>query len=190
MVGCDWDVNFDGRFGMPGRQGQQMPQLKRFASAAAAMAMVTAPAVMSAATAAAAPTDGQGTFLPFSSVLRRCDFSAQSYVPASGYGRPTAYLRRSGTTVVAEVQMATATPNTRYEVRVIQGPRPSSASCSAGAEGVAAGVMHTDAVGAASVTVEGPVRAGATTAWVSIELPSRFSQQPEEFYTSDIMAGI
>jgi hypothetical protein len=169
-----------------------MLALKRLASAGAAVSIAIGPAVLmavSAPSATALPPGVDPSLIPFTSALRRCDFSVLQYVSASGDGRPTAHIRTEGGQVVADVQLATARPNTFYDVRLIQAPLPSSANCRAGSEGTAAGPINTNGAGAGAITLRAPIRPGATGAWVSIERPQPFSQRPAEFYTSDRIAG-
>jgi hypothetical protein len=130
------------------------------------------------------------TFLSFAQVFRRCDFSDKAYTGPTGYARPTAVVHSSGSELIADVQIATAIPNTPYDVRVIQMPRSSASGCNAGDPGVIAGVLLTDPAGAGSVTVRGPVASGATGAWMYITRPGEFSQTPAEFYTSDFVVPL
>jgi hypothetical protein len=130
------------------------------------------------------------TFLSFAQVFRRCDFSDKAYTGPTGYARPTAVVHSCGSEVIADVQIATAIPNTPYDVRVIQMPRSSASGCNAGDPGVIAGVLLTDPAGAGSVTVRGPVASGATGAWMYITRPGEFSQTPAEFYTSDFVVPL
>lgn len=155
--------------------------------------MVVGPAVLmglTAASAAAAPPGVDPDLVPFTPVLRRCDFSAMQFVSAAGDARPTAHIRNASGQVTADVQLVLAKPNSFYEVKLIQVPRPSSAPCEAGSEGTAVGAIHTDGVGAGTITLTSPLRAGATGAWISIERPQQFSQVPDEFYTSDLITDI
>jgi hypothetical protein len=170
-----------------------MLTLKRLASAGAAVSMAVSPAFVMALTAppaTAIPPGVDPSVIVFSSALRRCDFSVLQYVTANGDGRPTAHIRTEGGQVVADVELATARPNTYYEVRLIQAPLPSSANCEGGSEGTAAGPIHTNGAGVGAVTLRTPIRPGATGAWVAIERPQPFSQRPAEFYTSDRIAAI
>jgi hypothetical protein len=127
------------------------------------------------------------TFVPFTQIFRRCDFSASAYVWPTGYARPTAVVHSTGSELIADVQIATAIPNTPYDVRLIQVPRSSASSCNAGDPGVIAGVLLTDNAGAGRVSLRGPVASGATGAWMYISRPGEFSQTPAEFYTSDFV---
>ncbi len=133
---------------------------------------------------------GGGTVLPFSQMLRRCDFSETEYNGPTGMGRPLGTLRSAGSTVTVDVQIATAVPNTHYDIRMIQVPRSSAAPCWGADPGVAQGSLNTDGVGAAAVTLQDTIEPGATGAFVFISRPDRFSQVPAEFYTTDLIAPI
>jgi hypothetical protein len=141
----------------------------------------------------ASATLGTGTAaayspMPLSSKLRACDFTQLRWVPAVGNGRAVAFVGPDGNgNVVAKVDLATALPDMRYDVRVIQTPRP-SAGCAAGDPGVTTGVIQTDATGAGSVSVTAPIASGKAGAWVVVDRPAQFSQTPAEFYTSDFIA--
>ncbi|MDT7762892.1 MAG: hypothetical protein QOC63_2312, partial [Mycobacterium sp.] len=87
-------------------------------------------------------------------------------------------------------QIVRAEPDTPYNVRLIQMPRPSSASCNAGDPGVAGGVLQTDDGGAGALTVRGPISPGATGVWMFVSRPGELSQTPAEFYTSDFVASL
>lgn len=171
-----------------------MRQLKRFAAAGAAMATAVGPAVLmmvSAPGAAALPPGVDPSLITFSNILRRCDASPMQYVSAAGEGRATAHIRTEGSgELVADVDLAVAEPFTFYEVKLIQMPRSSAASCEAGSPGTAVGAINTNAAGSGFVTLRGPIASGATGAWISIEQPQPFSQVPDEFYTSDRIVDI
>ncbi|MGE2717089.1 hypothetical protein ACQI4L_23785 [Mycolicibacterium litorale] len=171
-----------------------MPASSPFAALLAATAMITAPLVPIGAAVASAPVaaaESGGTFLPFTSALRRCDYSIRQYYDSAGIARATATVRGRGSSQVsADVQMALAKPNTTYEVRLIQVPRTSAAGCGAGAPGTAVGALHTDGLGAGAIALSSPVMPGATGAWLSIERPQPNSQLPAEFYTTDFIVGI
>lgn len=153
--------------------------------AAVVVAAPLAPALTNGAGTAAA---SDNTFLPFSQVLRRCDFSETNYNGPSGQGRPTAHIRSDGSGVTADVQMVLAVPNMPYQVRLIQAPRPSSAPCWGNDPGVAQATLHTDGVGAGAVTLSDAIEPGATGVWVFVTRPDAFSQTPAEFYTTDMIA--
>ncbi|HEX2214916.1 MAG TPA: hypothetical protein VHH12_15975 [Mycobacterium sp.] len=159
------------------------------------VAGLLAPMPVVAGTAVADGTKGVagasgGTFMPFAQVLRRCDFSETDFNGPTGYARPTGVIRSDGSTVTAEVQINTAIPNIRYDVRLIQAPRPSSATCHGGDPGVAAATLQIDPAGNGAVTVQDAIEPGATGAWVFISRPDAFSQNPAEFYTTDLIADI
>jgi len=161
---------------------QTMRQTLRVVALAAALAV--------AAPAAAASAEGGGTIMAFSQISRICDFSEINYRGPWGMGRPIAVLRTDGSTVSADVQIATVLPNFPYDVRLIQVPRPSSATCWGGDPGVALAKLHTDGVGAGAVTLQDAIEPGATGAWIWISRPDPFSQDPGEFYTTDFVAPI
>jgi hypothetical protein len=144
--------------------------------------------------AAATPTSlgaaSASSPMPMSGQLRACDSTALKWAPNPGVARPVAHVGTNGSgTIVATVDIDTAQPDTLYAVRVVQTPRPSS-GCAAGAPGVLSGGLQTDAAGVGHVTIQGPVAAGATGAWVAVELPSGSSQTPAEFYTTEFIASI
>ena len=169
-----------------------MGRITRTVLAAAMLAAAAGPvaATGGALTTAAAGASEGTTFVPFKQALRRCDFSEMQYVGATGYGRGSAVVGRQGGDVVADVVFNTGRPNTSYEVKLIQMPRSSAAPCPAGAPGVAGTWLVTDAAGAASVVMRGPVMDGATGVWLSLTRPSQFSQFPAEFYTSGFVAPL
>ena len=139
---------------------------------------------------AAADTADGGTFAPFAQWLRRCDFSKTDFNGPTGNGRPQAVIRSDGSTVTADVQIATAIPNIRYDVTLIQAPKPSSSACLGGEPGVALVAMQIDNAGNGRVTVQDNIEPGATGAWVYISRPDAFSQKPAEFYTTDLIVPI
>ena len=139
---------------------------------------------------ASAVPGSMSTAMPFSSQWRACDFSKLKWVAAVGDARSVAHVGSNGSgMIVATVDMATALPNTRYDIRVIQMPRP-SLGCASGAPGVLTGAVQTDAVGAGTTTIGGAAADGATGAWAIIERPSDSSQTPAEFYTTEFIASI
>ena len=161
-----------------------MGQTVKVAALAAALA-VAAPAV-----GASADGTGGGTVMAFSQLSRICDFSEVNYIGPTGMGRPSATLRSDGSTVSADVQIATVLPNFPYDVRLIQVPRPSSKPCWGGDPGVTLSTLRTDAGGNGSVSLSGPIQPGATGAWIWISRPDPFRQYPGEFYTTDFIAPI
>jgi hypothetical protein len=162
-----------------------------FNTVAAMVVAMSAASTVGVETAAAGPPGtGGATIVSFAQTLRRCDFSANMHTGPTAVARPTALVHSTGSEVIADVQIATAEPETPYDVRLIQVPRPSSASCNAGDPGVTGGVLFTDGAGAGGVTVRGPIVSGATGAWVFISRPGEFSQTPAEFYTSDFVVPV
>lgn len=155
------------------------------AAVATAALLIAAPLFAGVATA-----EGTVVSMPFSEKLRRCDFSQVKYVGGSGYGRPSAALRVQGGEVIADVEFFTGLPNTPYDLRLIQLPRSSAAGCAAGAPGVSATTLFTDGVGTAHATVRGPLMPGATGAWLSLTRPGTYSQKPDEFYSTDLIANL
>ena len=127
--------------------------------------------------------------MPLSSQWRACDFTKLQWVPAVGDSRIIAQVSSSGPTVAAHIEAAMAPPNTFYNVRIIQTPRP-SIGCAPGDPGVVTGGLQTNDAGMGSVTVQGPIADGKTGAWVIVDLPAANSQTPAEFYTSEFIAPI
>jgi hypothetical protein len=169
-----------------------MRQATRVLTLAVALVLVAPPAAALAdgVGGAGAASGSGGTVLPFAGVLRRCDFSKTQFNGPSGMARTMGNLRSDGSAVTADVQIATAVPNTHYDVRLIQIPRSSAAPCWGADPGVAQGSLNTDGAGAASVTLHDSIEPGATGAWVFISRPDAFSQNPAEFYTTDLVAQI
>jgi hypothetical protein len=127
--------------------------------------------------------------MPLIAKFRACDFTLEKWVSGHGYTRGVAHLSTSGPNVVATVDLATAEPNTSYDVRIIQTPR-ASIGCAPGAPGVVTGSVQTDAGGAGSTTLQGPIDSSATGAWVMVQRPAPYSQTPAEFYTSEFIGSI
>ncbi len=115
---------------------------------AAALFIATASVVDAGAAAADAPATGGATSVPLISIFRTCDFVNTRWVSATGTGSGSALIGTSGSNQVsAQVNLATAQPNTRYTVRLIQVPRASERTCTAGDPGVAVGELFTDGNG-------------------------------------------
>ncbi|MDT5015431.1 MAG: hypothetical protein QOD39_1591 [Mycobacterium sp.] len=166
-----------------------MRQTTRFVTYVAAFA-VAAPLAAAIGNSAGTAGAANNTVLPFAQMLRRCDFSETDFNGPTGMGRVFGVMTSTGSTVKADVQTALAIPGTHYDVRLIQVPRPSSANCWGGDPGVAQGALNTDGAGAASVTLEDTIEPGATGAWVFVSRPHPFSQDPAEFYTTDLIVPI
>jgi hypothetical protein len=143
----------------------------------------------SVAVASAAPALG-AVQMPLAGSLRACDGTLLDNVFARQYGIAFAELTTPGSnTVAANVTIVTGEPNAHYNVRLIQTPRPSN-NCGPGDPGVIAGGFETDATGAGGVSLVGPIKNGATGAWVFLDRPAANTQTPAEFYTSDFIAAI
>jgi hypothetical protein len=156
----------------------------------AVTACVVAGLVGTAAPVVAAPDTGRVVVVALATVLKRCDFSTNTYVPADGTGRAVAYIRTPDSdTVLAEVDLATARPNTGYEVVLIQFPRSSAAGCDGSSPGAVSGLLQTDELGAGRIELRDRILDDATGAWVLIQRPDEYSQIPAEFYTSDFVAA-
>ncbi|CAN3129250.1 Secreted protein [Mycobacterium sp. smrl_JER01] len=167
-----------------------MHRMARIALTALAVLAASGTGVLGGGAATAEPAASARTVtLPFAQTLRRCDFTEFNYVGGSGYARPTGTVRIDGREMVADIQIATAVPNTRYDVRLIQVPRSSAASCTIGDPGVSGTVLFTDAAGAGATTVRGPIVSGATGVWAAVTRPSAYSQTPAEFYTTDLVVA-
>lgn len=142
-----------------------------------------------AGTSAASPQDSSdGTHVPLNRIYRHCDFTARGGDAERAEGTAFSLMRSTGESIVADVTLAAAQPNTVYDVRLIQAPRPSSETCAAGDPGVQTAVMTTDNAGAASLTIVDDIDDGSTGSWVYISRPSPFAQTPVEYYTSNVVA--
>ncbi|HEX2286665.1 MAG TPA: hypothetical protein VHI10_17885 [Mycobacterium sp.] len=153
----------------------------------AAAIAVAAPLAVLITPSAATAESSSGTVLPFNQTYRRCDHGIVNALGPTAFGTPYGVMYTTGNRVVADVQIAIARPHTRYDVRLIQMPRPSSAPCWGGDPGVAITALTTDAAGVGAATVQGDIAPGATGAWVFISRPDPFSQHPAEFYTTDLV---
>jgi hypothetical protein len=160
-------------------------------------AATTAPVVVAVALggigAGVATAESSLTMVPLQNQIRRCDFDVAEHLTGYGDGTASGFADIGAVdsgTVRADVYMQTALPDTVYQVRLIQLPRLSYATCNAGDPGVATGVMHTDAVGTASTTVTGPRMQGATGAWVVVEGPPGPSSLIPETYSTTFVAGV
>jgi hypothetical protein len=103
----------------------------------------------------------------------------------------TSVIRAAGGTVTAEVHLSEpSSPDTHFDVRLIQAPRASNSPCGSAGPGVAVGGLDTDGAGQASTTLQDSIQSGTTGAWVFIQRPSPYSQTPDEFYTSDFLASV
>jgi hypothetical protein len=141
-------------------------------------------------TAGDAAASNGPTLVPFSSLFRNCSFQQTHWVSATGTGSGDALIGVSSDGVTADVRLATAEPNSRYTVRLIQVPRAAARTCTAGDPGVAVGELFTDGNGTGFTRVQGPVAAGATGAWVSVDGPPKPGRVIGEFYTSEVLAAL
>ena len=142
-------------------------------------------------TGSAAAEAANGEMVPLSSIFRACDFSTARFVSAMGNGSGQVFIGTGGTsTVTADVHFAIGKPNTPYNVRLIQVPRPASQPCNGGDPGVATGVLNTDGNGTGAVTVKDSVGSDATGAWVFVEGPPDPGEIRGEFYTSEIITSL
>lgn len=143
-----------------------------------------------AVTLFAAPDAAAATRVPLRGVDRLCDFTQNAPVPTGGFGTVNSVVNRTGSGVSADVVMSYGTPDTHYDVVLIQAPRPSSATCGPGDPGTAAGGFTTDGGGAGRVTVQDHIRSGTTGVWLTVRRPGEHSQAPAEFYSSDFIAPV
>ena len=134
----------------------------------------------------AAPA-GATTMVPLSNHIRGCDFQKGLFLDGmgSGSGGGFAHVGSDGAQVSAQVTLQSATAGTDYQVRLIQLPRPSVATCNVGDPGVAGAVLHTDAGGTGTVTVAGALSSDATQAWVVVEGPPAPGRIRSDVYSSD-----
>lgn len=132
-----------------------------------------------------------GGMAPLRSVWRSCDFTVLHFVDATGFGDGQAVIGTGGTnTVTADVHFAIGIPNTPYQVRLIQGPRPGSQTCNPGDPGVASAVLNTDGNGTGAVTLHDALRPGARNAWVFVEGPPDPGEIRGGFYTSEVLTSL
>jgi hypothetical protein len=138
----------------------------------------------------ASAESANGGSVPLGENYRSCDYTKLDYVAATGFGSGTSTISSDGATVTADVFLMIGRPNTPYQVRLIQGPRPGAQRCNAGDPGVAGAVLNTDGNGVGTVTLHGALQSGATNAWVFIDGPPDVGQIRCEFYTSDILTSL
>jgi hypothetical protein len=139
----------------------------------------------------ASAESANGGTVPLAAVYRSCDFTKLNFVNATGTVSGTAVIGTGGTnTVTADVHIQIGYPNTPYQVRLIQGPRPGSQKCNAGDPGVVSAILNTDANGVGSVVLHDAVESGATNAWVFIDGPPNPGRIRGEFYTSDLLTSL
>jgi hypothetical protein len=157
---------------------------------AAVLLVAAANVVAINATGVASASTGP-TLVPLTSKFRNCSFQQTRWVSATGFGSGDALIGTNGSNrVTADVRLATAAPNTRYTVRLIQVPRAADRTCAVGDPGVAGAELFTDGVGSATVSMQDAMMPGATGAWVSIDGPPPGGQVIGEFYTSEVLASL
>lgn len=147
--------------------------------------LIAGSVAVSAGSGIAASAPEQTTVVPMTTILRACDFSAAEHTLRMGNAHAMSFVHpATAGSVTVDVQLETAVPNTDYYVKVFTTPRVSW-DC-----GVAPILMHTDGVGAATVTIHTPVDSGTAGVWASVERPDPYSQQPAEVYTSIFIAKV
>ncbi|KAK4905735.1 hypothetical protein LTR66_017784 [Elasticomyces elasticus] len=110
---------------------------------------------------------------PLTRTNRNCDGSADGPVLSQSFG--TATITRAANLVVSVPILFKGTPNTAYNVRVIQ--LPQSGSCGPCTSG--GGTLTTNAQGVGNTNVVQAVKPGATAAWIAINKKSNCN----DFYT-------
>jgi hypothetical protein len=162
--------------------------------AAMVVAMSAASTVGAQTAAADGPTGSGGgggaTFVAFTQIFRRCDFSANTHIGPTGNAGPSALVRKTAAGVVADVQVVRAIPGTVYVVGLVQMPHSSAVGCNPGDPGVISAVLTADDAGNGGVTLSGPIAPSGTGVWMYVSRPGYLSQTPDEFYTSDFVVPI
>ncbi|WP_308170406.1 hypothetical protein [[Mycobacterium] fortunisiensis] len=149
------------------------------------MALTVAGAVVLSGAGTAPAT--ASTMVPLSNHIRQCDFVEGQFLDGMGAGTGNGFadIGSDGAQVSARVTLQSARPDTEYRVRLIQLPRSSVATCSAGDPGVSSGILHTDASGTSTITVSGPEVDGTTAAWVVVEGPPAPGRIRSDVYSTD-----
>ncbi len=164
-------------------------------TSAAAITLLTFPAItLAAGTAAANPGANSSTTVVLDSDMKNCDFSPRHTAPAVAspvLGTGWAQILHTGSSAVAQVHLdAPNQPGTHYNVVLIEEPRTSSATCGPGDPGTAVAGLDTDAAGVGTATVQDTLRSGTTGVWLFVERPSAHTQDPAEYYTSEFVAPV
>ncbi|WP_164478625.1 hypothetical protein [Mycolicibacterium stellerae] len=163
-----------------------MSTLTRFITA-----VMVVPGLIGLGSGSASAESANGGSVPLGAEYRSCDFTKLNFVNATGTASGTAVIGTGGTnTVTADVYIMIGSPNTPYQVRLIQGPRPGTQKCNAGDPGVASAMLYTDGNGVGSVVLHDALAPGATNAWVFIDGPPDVGQIRGEFYTSDLLTSL
>jgi hypothetical protein len=155
------------------------------------LARFAAPVVIALAGYAPPANADGGTVVPMGSKLRACDFSPISDRASQDDGTVSAVIHTGGGSVTADVHFVEpGTPNARFDVALIQAPRPSNSLCDGPGPGVAIGSLNLNGAGVGDTTVSDSLHSGTTGVWVFVRRPSPYSQSPTEFYTSDVIAKV
>ncbi|MCV6974850.1 hypothetical protein [Mycobacterium bourgelatii] len=158
------------------------------------VAAITFAASFGAASAGAAPEPSGPTRVPINAYLRNCDFSKVQnavQIPLTFNGRGTATVRKSGSSVVADIEMVIAIGSPQhYDVVMIPAPRASSNPCGPGAPGTTTVGLDTNEGGIGSATISGTVPSGSTGVWFSVSRPSPNNQAPVEYYSSEFVVPL
>lgn len=180
-----------------------MCRLKRFATSVLGIAVGTAGAAMiilSIGTAAAQPSPSpspspspdlqDATSVTIDNTDRDCSGKAHFSVKGSGAGSGFAVINVAGPigpngpgrTVIANVDLTNAEPNSNYGVRLIQlFTPPNSRDCGFSAENPYDATLQTDALGNGSVNIQEAVLPGADHAFVVL---NNTTGPATDFYTS------
>ncbi|MCV6962472.1 hypothetical protein BST27_26360 [Mycobacterium intermedium] len=163
-----------------------MRDVRRAGTSAAA---ITFAAFLGLGTASAAPEPSGPTRVPLNAYLRNCDFSKVQnavQIPLTFNGQGTAIVRKSGSSVVADIQMVIASGGPQhYDVVMIPTPRASSNPCGPGAPGTTTVGLDTNEGGIGSATIGGTLPSGSTGVWFSVSRPGPNNQAPAEYYSSE-----
>ena len=121
--------------------------------------------------------------------MHTCDFQ----LVTSPLGRPGALafaeISSDGHSVVAHIDMTNGADSAQYVVRMIPAPH-AQLGCLAGDHRITSGTLGTNEFGDGSVTLQAPIASGTTGMWLAVDLPSRYSQTPREFYSSNYIASV
>ena len=171
-----------------------MRQLTRLVTSVAAVALATTvgtPTALAGGPPGVSTGSGSHT-VPFSVFLRRCDASNDTHVAAAGRGRGWADVSTQSGTVLADVHLITAAPDSQYNVRLIEEPRSPSNTCYPGDPGVVGGALFTDDGGNGEMTLQEGVQSGATGALILISGPPDGNAKVlnGDFYSSDFVVAI
>lgn len=170
-----------------------MRPVSRLSASVAGIAVALAPALVlptGAAPAAAIPDIKAAgpTVVPFTPILRRCDFSSTPTV-TFGAGSGYSIISTDGSKVMADIYLTNAGVNKPYIVRLVQLPR-TGIRCAAGDPGTSVATMVTNAGEVGTFHIEGDLMPGATQAFVQLEGAPAGSVPSAEVYSSDFAAPV